>query len=94
MAKDLSDLITDLLRIAYIFIMVYVAYQVLRAVLGGTWATENIIIAGVGIVMAGMFVIVGFLISQARMIGKLEERINGVVQKLDYQERPKLVYEK
>ncbi len=94
MAKDLSDLITDLLRIAYIFIMVYVAYQVLRAVLGGTWATENIIIAGVGIVMAGMFVIVGFLISQARMIGKLEERINGVVQKSDYQERPKLVYEK
>jgi len=52
--------------------MLYVAYQVLNAILGGTWATENIIIAGVGIVMAGFFVIVGFLINQAKAIGRLE----------------------
>lgn len=52
--------------------MIYVAYQVLKAIVGGTWATENIIIAGMGIIMAGLFVIVSFLINQAKSIGRLE----------------------
>ncbi len=46
--------------------MLYVAYQVLRAIIGGTWATENIIIAGMGIILSGLFIIVGFLISQGK----------------------------
>ncbi|MBS3099580.1 hypothetical protein J4462_05175 [Candidatus Pacearchaeota archaeon] len=82
MAKNLAEAITELFRIILIIIMLYVAYQVLNAVVGGTWATENIIIAGVGIVMAGMFVIVGFLIKQGSVLGMLEERTKNIGESL------------
>ena len=72
MAKYLGEIITELFRIILIIIMVYVAFQVLKVIFGGTWATENIIIAGMGVILAGMFVIVGFLINQGRALGMLE----------------------
>lgn len=75
---DLKEFIKNLFRIIYILILIYVAYQVLRAIFGGTWATENIIIAGMGIILAGMFVIVGFLINQNRCLGILEERTKNI----------------
>lgn len=62
--------------------MIYVAYQILRAIFGGTWATENIIIAGMGIILSGIFVIVGFLINQSKCLGKLEERTDNIVNSL------------
>ena len=70
--------IKELLRIIYILIIVYIAYQVLRAIIGGTWASENIIIAGIGIILGGMFVIVGFLINQGKSLGALEERTKNI----------------
>jgi hypothetical protein len=75
---DLKDVIKDLFKVIYIIILVFVAYQVLRAILGGTWETENILIAGMGVVLAGMFAIVGFLINQGRCLGKLEERTKNI----------------
>lgn len=71
---DLKETIAGLFRIIYIIILLYVAYQVLRAIFGGTWESENIIIAGMGVILAGMFVIVSFLISQGKCLGILEER--------------------
>lgn len=62
--------------------MVYLAFQVLIAIFGGTWATENIIIAGMGVILAGMFIIVGFLINQGRELGKLEERTKNIGESL------------
>ncbi len=82
MAKDLGEIITEIFRIIFIIIIVYVAFQVLRAILGGTWATENIIIAGMGVILAGMFVIVGFLINQGRALGMLEERTKNIGESL------------
>ncbi len=80
MAKHISlgELVNGLFRIIFIIIMIYVAFQVLRAILGGTWGTENIIIAGMGIILAGLFVIVGFLINQGRGLGTLEERTKNI----------------
>ena len=46
MDKDLGDVITDILRAVLILIMLFVVYQVLIVILGGTWETENIIIDG------------------------------------------------
>ena len=69
---DFRRFMVWLFRLVFIFIILYVSYQVLQAILGGTWESENIIIAGVGIVMAGFFVIVGFLIKQAHSIGRME----------------------
>ena len=80
MAKnlDFGDIITELFRIAFLFVILYLAFQVLRAIIGGTWATENIIIAGIGIILAGMFAIVGFLINQGKTLGMLEERTKNI----------------
>jgi len=75
---DLKKAIIELFRIIYIIILIYVAYQVLKAILGGTWETENIIIAGMGIILAGMFVVVGFLINQGKCLGTLEERTKNI----------------
>jgi len=74
MAEDLKKIIKTLIQVIYIIVILFVAYQVLKAIFGGSWATENIIIAGIGIILAGMFVIVGFLINQGNCLGKLEER--------------------
>jgi len=70
------------LQIIYIVLIIYVAYQVLGAIFGGTWATENIIIAGMGVILAGMFVIVGFLINQGKCLGILEERTKNIGESL------------
>jgi len=78
MVKNLRDTAIALFRIVFLIIIVYVAYQVLRAIIGGTWATENIIIAGMGIILGGMFVIVGFLINQGKTMGMLEERTRNI----------------
>ncbi|MBS3076964.1 hypothetical protein J4233_01700 [Candidatus Pacearchaeota archaeon] len=78
MAETLKETISIILKIIFILIIIYVAFQVLKAILGGTWATENIIIAGMGIILAGMFVIVGFLINQGKVLGMLEERTKNI----------------
>mgnify|MGYP001561031362 CR=1 FL=1 len=75
---DLREFIRNLFRIIYIIILIYVAYQILRAILGGSWTTENIIIAGMGMILAGMFVIISFLINQSKCIGTLEERTKNI----------------
>ena len=75
---DLREVIIEVFRILFILTIIYVAYQVLKAIVGGTWATENIIIAGMGIILAGMFVIVGFLINQGKSLGILEERTRNI----------------
>ena len=74
MAEDLKEAIKLIFQVIYIIIILYVAYQVIKALLGGTWESENIIIAGMGIILAGMFVITGFLINQGNCLGRLEER--------------------
>lgn len=74
MAKTLEKTLSVTFRILLILIMIYVGFQVLKVIIGGTWATENIIIAGMGMILAGMFVIVGFLINPGKILGALEER--------------------
>jgi len=75
---DLKEIITDLFRIIYVIILIYVAYQIVRAIFGGTWATENILIAGMGVILAGMFTIVSFLINQGKCLGTLKERTKNI----------------
>jgi hypothetical protein len=75
---DLKSIIAGILKTIYIIVLVYVAYQVLKAIFGGTWSTENIIIAGMGIILSGMFAIIGFLINQGRSLGVLEERTKNI----------------
>jgi len=82
MAEDLKKIIKTLIQVIYIIVILFVAYQVLKAIFGGSWATENIIIAGMGIILAGMFVIAGFLINQGKCLGILEERTKNIGESL------------
>ncbi len=79
---NIKEIIKSLFRIIYIILLLYVIYQVLKVIFGGSWSTENIIIAGMGIILAGMFVIVGFLINQGKDLGKLDERTRNVAESL------------
>lgn len=79
---DIKKIIITLLEIIFLAIILFVAYQILRAILGGTWAAENILIAGMGVILAGMFVIVGFLINQGKCLGILEERTKNIGESL------------
>ena len=83
MAQDIIEIAVELIRAIFILFVLYIMYQVIRAILGGTWATENIIIAGMGIILAGLFVIVGFQINQSNSIGKLEEKTRNIEQNLN-----------
>ncbi len=79
---DLKKFIIDIAKLIFIIILLFIAYQVIRAILGGTWATENILIAGMGIILAGMFAIAGFLINQGKCLGVLEERTKAIGESL------------
>ena len=80
MAENIKfrDILKSLIQILYIILIIFVAYQVLKAIISGTLANENIIIAGIGIILAGMFVIVGFLINQGKCLGMLDERTRNI----------------
>lgn len=71
---DLKKIFIESFKIIYMVIIIFVAYQIIRAIIGGSWETENIIVAGIGIILAGMFTIAGFLINQAKCLGRIEER--------------------
>jgi|SRR3989344_8280575 len=75
--------IVDTLVIVLLIVMgIILGYQVIKAIIGGTWATENIIIAGMGMFLAGLFVIVGFLMHQAKILGILSERTKNIGEDL------------
>tara|TARA_B100001971_G_C18030972_1_gene452527 strand:+ start:488 stop:766 length:279 start_codon:yes stop_codon:yes gene_type:complete len=79
---NIREILVKLFMIIFILIMALIIYQVLRAIFGGTWENENIIISGVGIMMTGVFVIVGFLINQARSIGRMEVGLKGCFERV------------
>lgn len=56
----------------------------IKAIVGGTWETENIIISALGIILSGLFVIVGFLINQSKAIGMLIERTSNLGNSLSH----------
>ena len=74
-------LIYQIIKIVYIIFILIIFYQVMRAILGGTWATENIIIGAIAIIISGMFAILIALINQSGKIGKLQGKIDEHLRK-------------
>ena len=74
----LRDAIKIIGQIIFVIILIIIGYQVINAIIGETWETENIIIGALGIILSGFFVIVGFLINQGKAIGMLMERTNNI----------------
>ena len=71
---DFKELIKTILRIIFLLAVVYIIYQVLVSVFGGSWATENIILGGIGIIITWVFTMVAFMFIQSQTLGRLEER--------------------
>ncbi|MBS3099886.1 hypothetical protein J4463_01585 [Candidatus Pacearchaeota archaeon] len=80
----LNKIVRAFLRIIYLVLFIIVIYQIAKVIVGGTWETENILIADMGIIVAGMFVIAGFLINQSRTLGILEERTKNIGNSLSH----------
>ena len=74
MVNSIKDAIRIIGQIIIILVSLVIIYQIIKAILGGTWATENIIVGALGVVLSGIFIIVGFLINLSRALGKIEER--------------------
>lgn len=72
--NKLFDILRIIEYIILIFLLIAIIYQVIKAIIGGTWQTENIIIGALGVILSALFVIVGFLVYQSGIIGKIEER--------------------
>jgi hypothetical protein len=79
--KDSIRIIGWLLLITVIFIIIY---QLIKIILGGSWEIENIIIAAMGIILSGFFIILGFLINQAKTLGKIDERTKTIGENLSH----------
>ncbi|MBS3080560.1 hypothetical protein J4221_03750 [Candidatus Pacearchaeota archaeon] len=79
---NIKTVFINLLKIFYLILILFLAYQVIKVIIGGTWETENIIIAGMGVIIAGMFVIVGFLINQGIILGMVDERTRGLNERV------------
>ncbi len=79
---DIQESVKSLLSIIYLIFIIYLGYQIILAIFGGTWSTENIIIAGMGITITGMFTILGFQIIQSKTLGKIEERTRFLEEKI------------
>jgi len=69
-----KKVINTTLKIILVIILVIVIYQTFKAVIGGTWQTENIIISAIGVILTILFTLAGFLINQNRVIGMIDER--------------------
>jgi len=74
----LKNILNTVTTLFYLFIFLILSYQITSAIVGGTWETENIIIAALGIIITMLFITAGFLINQGRTIGILEERTKNI----------------
>jgi len=73
--KNIFELI---LTIVLIIFGAYIAIQLIRKIFGGSWPTESIIVSLTILILASLFVIVGFLITQAKSLGKLESNFDNL----------------
>tara|TARA_Y100000034_G_C6627013_1_gene273554 strand:+ start:156 stop:449 length:294 start_codon:yes stop_codon:yes gene_type:complete len=83
MSNKIKETTLNILKVLYILLVLFIAYQVLLAIIGGTWPTENIIVAGIGIIIAGIFSIFGLLMNQSKHIGILGERTKNIGNSLN-----------
>lgn len=80
--KNMNWFLKRLFMIVYLALAVYVAYQIIRAIFGGTWSSENVLIASSGVILTGLFVVLGFLINQSFVLGRLDERTKNMDERI------------
>lgn len=78
----ISRILGILLYILLIIFAIFVIYQLIIKILGGSWTTEDVLISLSMLTITSLFVIAGFLINQARILGRLESNLNNLKDSL------------
>lgn len=74
----ISKILEILLYILLIIFAIFITYQLIIKILGGSWETQDILVSLSMLTITSLFVIVGFLINQARILGRLESNFNNL----------------
>lgn len=69
-----TEIIKSFIWIIFLLSIIFVIYQVLLFVFGGSWDKEDLILSGIGMLITCLFTLVALMFSQSRTLGKLEER--------------------
>ena len=80
MARDLGEYLSIIGQIIAYIIAVILIVQILRALLGGTWEIENIILAIVIFNLTISFGIGGYLIHLNNKVSKVDKKIHGHIE--------------
>lgn len=74
--------IKEALNITFYILLIilagFIIYQIIRKILGGSWTTESIIVTLTITIIASFFVMAGFLINQAKTLGKIENELTNL----------------
>jgi len=76
--RKANKILEMLIYILLIIFAVFIIYQIILKILGGSWETQDILVSLSILIITSLFVIAGFLINQARIIGRLESNFNSL----------------
>lgn len=78
MESRISEVVETLVIILLIIFGIFIAYQLLNFLLGGSWNVEDILISLNILVITSLFVVVGFIINMSRVMGRTENSLRGM----------------
>ena len=79
MAK-INKILKVLLYIFLITFSIFIIYQIILKIIGGSWQTEDIIASLVILIITLLFTIAGFLINQEKTLGKIESSLDNLTK--------------
>ncbi len=75
MANKIKEKISEIFNTAILILLIlfslFIIYQILKKIFGGSWASE-------GIILTLLILIIGFLFSQAKTLGRLESEVGNI----------------
>lgn len=78
--SDFAELLSTIAQVIAYVLAILVVIQLVRAILGGTWAIEDIILALVILNLTVTFGVSGYLIHMNDKISKVETKVVGHIQ--------------
>ena len=76
--EKITKILGIMLYILSIIFAIFIIYQLIIKILGGSWETQDILVSLSMLTIASLFAIAGFLINQAKTLGKIESNLNNL----------------
>ena len=84
MKRKSTDIITLIIFIFIIVFGIFLSYQILKIILGGSWEVQDILISLSFLIISSLLGIAGFLIILARAIGRIESNLKNLNNRFHY----------